>query len=70
MIAVGFEPTKHIARDLESLPFDRSGTLPKEVSPGFEPGSLDSKSKVLTITPRDHKVSMAGFEPATFRLEV
>ena len=27
MIAVGFEPTKHIARDLESLPFDRSGTL-------------------------------------------
>ena len=28
MIAVGFEPTKHIARDLESLPFDRSGTLP------------------------------------------
>ena len=28
MVAVGFEPTKHIARDLESLPFDRSGTLP------------------------------------------
>ena len=28
MIAVGFEPTKHNARDLESLPFDRSGTLP------------------------------------------
>ena len=28
MIAVGFEPTKHDARELESLPFDRSGTLP------------------------------------------
>jgi hypothetical protein len=27
MIVVGFEPTKHIASDLESLPFDRSGTL-------------------------------------------
>ena len=24
----GFEPSKHIASDLESLPFDRSGTLP------------------------------------------
>ena len=45
----------------------------KKVSPGFEPGSLDSKSKVLTITPRDRevkKMSMTGFEPATFRLEV
>ena len=42
MIAVGFEPTKHIARDLESLPFDRSGTLPnytKGILPyvGLEP---------------------------------
>ena len=25
---MGFEPTKHIASDLKSLPFDRSGTLP------------------------------------------
>ena len=31
MVAVGFEPTKHIARDLESRPFDRSGTLPGSV---------------------------------------
>ena len=31
MIAVGFEPTKHFARDLKSLPFDRSGTLPDDV---------------------------------------
>ena len=27
--------------------------IKKKVSPGFEPGSLDSKSKVLTITPRN-----------------
>ena len=28
MSGEGFEPSKHIASDLESLPFDRSGTLP------------------------------------------
>ena len=49
MIAEGFEPTKHDARELESLPFDRSGTLPK----------IALKA-----------ISMTGFEPATFRLEV
>ena len=26
----------------------------KKVSPGFEPGSVGSKPKVLTITPRNH----------------
>ena len=26
MLEVGFEPTKHIAVDLKSTPFDRSGT--------------------------------------------
>ena len=45
MVAVGFEPTKRDAVDLESTPFDRT---------------------------RVHyqKVSVTGFEPATFRLEV
>ena len=28
-----------------------------KVPPGFEPGSLDSKSKVLTVTPRDRATS-------------
>ena len=28
VVMMGFEPTKHNASDLESLPFDRSGTLP------------------------------------------
>ena len=28
MERVGFEPTKHIAIDLQSIPFDRSGTFP------------------------------------------
>ena len=36
VVAVGFEPTKHIASDLESLPFDRSGTLPLPYM-GLEP---------------------------------
>lgn len=29
----------------------------KEVSPGIEPGLLDSKSKVIAITPRDQFIS-------------
>jgi hypothetical protein len=29
VVTVGFEPTKHIASDLKSDPFDRSGILPK-----------------------------------------
>jgi hypothetical protein len=28
-----------------------------EVSPGFEPGLLDSKSRVITVTPRDRDSS-------------
>ena len=41
---MGFEPTKHEASDLKSLPFDQA---------------------------REHyQVSMTGFEPVTFRLEV
>ena len=49
---VGFEPTKHIALDLESNPFDRSG--------------------ICTYVNNNIRknLSMAGFEPAAFRLEV
>ena len=42
---VGFEPTKHYARELESRPFDRSGMCTKSPkrdkfpTPGLEPGS-------------------------------
>jgi hypothetical protein len=40
----------------------------KKVVPGFEPGSLDSKSSVLTVTPYNQKTDTelpgAGFEPA------
>ena len=45
VVAVGFEPTKHDASDLKSLPFDQT----RERYPN---------------------VSMTGFEPVTFRLEV
>ena len=36
--------------------------LMRKVLPGFEPGSLDSKSKVLTITPQN-RLSQQGFDP-------
>ena len=45
----------------------------KKVLPGFEPGSLDSKSKVLTITPQDQlslreiKPFTSGFEPKNYQ---
>ena len=32
VVMMGFEPTKHNASDLESLPFDRSGTLPNTIT--------------------------------------
>ena len=35
----------------------------KKVSPGFEPGSVGSKPKVLTITPRN-QMHGEGFEPS------
>ena len=90
----GFEPSKHIACELESHPFDQTREtwqkismtglepatfwlevrrsihwatrtkmllmlkmLMRKVLPGFEPGSLDSKSKVLTITPQNPVIS-------------
>ena len=31
----GFEPSKPVATDLQSVPFDRSGTRPKEESIAF-----------------------------------
>ena len=43
--------------------------MKKKVLPGIEPGSLDSKSSVLTDYTTE-PLSMTGFEPATFRLEV
>ena len=39
VVVVGFEPTKHIVRDLESRPFDRSGILPKVPHTGLEPAT-------------------------------
>ena len=44
--------------------------MKKKVLPGIEPGSLDSKSSVLTDYTTEPPLSMTGFEPATFRLEV
>ena len=44
-----------------------------EVLPGFEPGSPDSESEVLTsytIRPRLQKVPPPGIEPGTFRSSV
>ena len=43
-----------------------SGKKIKEVPPRFELGSLDSKSRVLTITPWDH-VAVAGEKSMSFK---
>ena len=44
----------------------------KKVLPGFEPGSLDSKSRVITITLQKllctQKVVIVGLEPTTLGL--
>ena len=46
--------------------------LHKKVLPGFEPGSLDSKSRVITITLQKlldtQKVVIVGLEPTTLGL--
>ena len=68
MIAVGFEPTKHDARDLESLPFDRSGTLPLTIKVyyqrSFTFGNSTKGQLPFVILP------YVGLEPTTPRLEV
>ena len=49
-----------------------TGRPPKELLPGFEPGSLDSKSRVITITLQKllgtQKVVIVGLEPTTLGL--
>ena len=46
VVVVGFEPTKHIVRDLESRPFDRSGILPKSTSYGTRTRNLPIRSRM------------------------
>ena len=52
MHTVGFEPTKHIARDLESRPFDRSGMCTYNLfsysQRGLNPRPLVHKTNALT----------------------
>ena len=49
-----------------------AGAPSKELLPGFEPGSLDSKSRVITITLQKlldtQKVVIVGLEPTTLGL--
>jgi hypothetical protein len=68
MIVVGFEPTKYKTRDLESLPFDRSGTLPLPYM-GLEPTTfrlevgraIHCANRVIALL-KDF-VPEVGFEP-------
>ena len=39
---------------------------PQKPRPGFEPGLLDSKSKVLTTTPTGQTIPLPGIEPGSF----
>ena len=59
MIAVGFEPTKHMQEILSLSPLTARERYQK-VPPGFEPRSLDSKSKVLTILHHETKSIHGG----------
>ncbi len=58
MGGVGFEPTKAVPTDLQSVPFDRSGNPP-----------LSLPDKQLQITWKTHKKTLhepaEGFEPTT-----
>ena len=50
----------------------QGGDRKMELLPGFEPGSLDSKSRVITITLQKlldtQKVVIVGLEPTTLGL--
>ena len=61
VVMMGFEPTKHNASDLESLPFDRSGTLPVY---SYE------RYFFFRITYGNHSLPTVGLEPTTTRLKV
>ena len=61
MVTVGFEPTKHNAHDLKSCPFDQARERYLTIT-------NDTFSSVLLKV--INLVSMTGFEPVTFRLEV
>ena len=68
MYAVGFEPTKHIARELESRPFDRSGMRTKISHTGTRTRVGWVKTSYPNLLDYMGKTPSAGFEPATYRL--
>ena len=61
LCGVGFEPTKHYAIDLESIPFNQTRE------------SAHYNDKILFLTEllmATNQKPLTGFEPATLRLEV
>ena len=64
MVAVegeGFEPSKPVATDLQSVPFDRSGTPPRQVLSDDAPGRRAERFAEFSVV----KAELAmGIEPA------
>ena len=59
-----FPPPPPVVFFLKSVPCPQS----HQVSRGFEPRSLDSESRVLTVTPRDHLDDLEDMEALSTRL--
>lgn len=64
MEGVGFEPTKAEPSDLQSDPFDRSGTPPKTKALNFASGPLISQQ--IAIFFQNKMVLAPGIEPGTY----
>ena len=62
----GFEPSKPVATDLQSVPFDRSGTPPEEALSDDAPGRVIRTERfvVVSVFPLPSAELAMGLEPA------
>jgi hypothetical protein len=60
----GFEPSKPLATDLQSVPFDRSGTPPRHVLSNDEPDPSVERLARFSIEPFVTRELAMGIEPA------
>ncbi len=60
----GFEPSKPVATDLQSVPFDRSGTHPRQVLSDDAPGRRAERFAKFSEEPWTAAELAMGIEPA------
>ena len=63
MVAVGFDPTKRIANDLESLPFDQTRAPYLCIHDGIRTRNLQIRSLTRYPVAPHGQVYGVGFEP-------